>query len=426
MKGDIALEVANLGKMYRIYEKPADRLKQMLWGRWLAKPYGREFWAVRDITLTVRRGETVGIIGRNGCGKSTTLQMIVGTLMPTYGKVKTHGRVTALLELGSGFNDDYTGRENIYLYGSILGLTEVDIAARLEKIIAFADIGDFIDQALKTYSSGMSVRLAFSCAIHVDPDILIVDEALSVGDARFQQKCLRAIEALRQNAAVLLVTHDTSALRQFCHTAIWIDQGRVRMAGPSDQVATAYLDDSHGTQKAPQVQDIAAVVNQTSSFDLPLIPIGVADKGTKTAIITHAGFLNDNGSHLHDPEPGKTVNYYIAIRGHGHEGPIIIGVTMTDRLGQEIFSINSLWAEGAPSLMGPSLQQSSVYRLRFTMPPLNHGIYSLAPAVAAGSQDHHEILHWVHDANLMQVAKTPARCLPGTLSLPIYQAEMLS
>ena len=426
MSGGIALEVKNLGKMYRIYERPEDRLKQMLWGRWLAKPYGREFWAVRDITFTVRRGETVGIIGRNGCGKSTTLQMIVGTLLPTHGYVKTHGRVTALLELGSGFNDEYTGRENIFLYGSILGLTEADVTSRLDKIIAFADIGDFIDQAMKTYSSGMSVRLAFSCAIHVDPDILIIDEALSVGDARFQQKCLRAIEALRQKAAVLLVTHDTSALRQFCHTAIWIDQGRIRMAGPSDQVATAYLDDSHGTQKSRQVDDIATVVNQTFSFDLPLIPVGVSEKGTKTVLITHAGFLNENGSQLHEPEPGATVDYYMAIRGCGHDGPIIIGLTMTDRLGQEIFAINSLWAEGAPSFMGPSPNRRSIFRLRFKMPPLNHGIYTLAPAVAAGSQAHHEILHWVHDANLMEVAKTPRRCLPGTLSLPTYQVEMLS
>jgi ABC-type polysaccharide/polyol phosphate transport system ATPase subunit len=423
---DIAIKVEKLGKMYRIYDRPADRLKQMLWGRWQAKPYGREFWAVRDITLTVRRGETLGIIGRNGCGKSTTLQMIVGILMPTHGTVETYGRVTALLELGSGFNNEYTGRENIFLYGSILGLSETDIAARFEKIVSFAEIGNFIEQPLKTYSSGMAVRLAFSCAIHVDPDILIIDEALSVGDVRFQQKCLRAIESLRKSAAVLLVTHDTSALKQFCHTAMWIDKGEIRMIGPSDRVATAYLDDCHGTRNSSPVATTMAASRKPTVFDLPRIPLGATDKGLKTAIITHAGFLDDNGCLVHNPEPGALANYYVTVCNLGHEGPIIIGLTMTDRLGQEIFAINSLWAEGSPGLMGPLPEQSATYRLRFTMPPLNHGNYCVAPAVATGSQQHHEILHWIHDATLMQVDKTPARCLPGALSLSTYQAEKVA
>jgi ABC-type polysaccharide/polyol phosphate transport system ATPase subunit len=185
----VALTVRDLGKVYQIYDRPQDRLKQALW-RWRRQFY-REFWALRHVSLDVRRGETLGIIGRNGSGKSTLLQIICGTLTPSEGSAEVHGRLSALLELGAGFNPEFTGRENVYLAAAMLGLSRGQIDAIYDQIVAFADIGEFIDQPVKTYSSGMYVRLAFAVAISVEPEILIVDEALAVGDIFFQQKCMR-------------------------------------------------------------------------------------------------------------------------------------------------------------------------------------------------------------------------------------------
>ena len=210
MSSEIAIKVENLSKCYQIYDQPRDRLKQFLLPRLqrvvglTPKQYYREFWALKDISFDVKKGETVGIIGRNGSGKSTLLQMICGTLSPTTGSVATHGRIAALLELGSGFNPEFTGRENVYMNASVLGLTNDEIDARFDEIAAFADIGEFIEQPVKTYSSGMYSRLAFSIAINVDPEILIVDEALAVGDARFVAKCMRRIKDIR------------NAVHQFC------------------------------------------------------------------------------------------------------------------------------------------------------------------------------------------------------------------
>ena len=204
---EVVLRVRHVSKRFEIYDKPRHRLQQMLFGRW--KTYYREFWALRDIDFEVRKGECVGIIGRNGAGKSTLLQIVTGTLRPTEGSVETRGRIAALLELGSGFNPEFTGRENVYMNAAILGLTKAQTDAKYDDIAAFADIGDFIDQPVKTYSSGMMVRLAFAVNAFVDPDILIVDEALAVGDALFQKRCFNRINDLISNGTTLLfVTHD--------------------------------------------------------------------------------------------------------------------------------------------------------------------------------------------------------------------------
>ncbi|MBI5863785.1 MAG: ABC transporter ATP-binding protein [Planctomycetes bacterium] len=237
--GDIALDIRSIGKSYRIYSKPGDRLKQAFaWGR---RQYFHEFWALRGVSLEVRRGETVGIVGRNGSGKSTLLQIIAGTLAPTEGEAIVNGRVSALLELGSGFNPEFTGRENVYMNGVILGLSRREIDERFGAIAAFADIGEFLEQPIKTYSSGMMMRLAFSVATCVDPDILIVDEALSVGDAAFQAKCLRRIRQLRESGAtVLLVTHDNSLVERMCDRALLLDRGQAAACGDAKAVSQEY------------------------------------------------------------------------------------------------------------------------------------------------------------------------------------------
>ncbi len=248
MPAEVAIRVQNLSKCYQIYDRPQDRLKQSLWrGR---KRFYREFWALRDVSFEVGKGETVGIIGRNGSGKSTLLQLIVGTLNPTEGGVKTDGRVAALLELGSGFNPDFTGRENVYMNGAILGLSREDIDTRFEAIAAFADIGDFIDQPVKTYSSGMMVRLAFSVSINVDPNILIVDEALAVGDMGFQIKCMEQLDRLTKSGITMLfVSHDIGTIKAFCSRVIYLVDGRMKAFGSASDMVELYLLDMRDAQK---------------------------------------------------------------------------------------------------------------------------------------------------------------------------------
>jgi lipopolysaccharide transport system ATP-binding protein len=267
LSDELAIRIQNLSKCYQIYEKPQDRLKQAIWlkmGRTVSRilrifgncitlpsrPYYREFWAIRDVSFKVKKGETVGIIGRNGSGKSTLLQMIAGTLTPTSGNIKVQGRIAALLELGSGFNLEFTGRENVYLNGAILGLSREEIDRRFDAIADFADIGEFIDQPVKTYSSGMMVRLAFSVSVNVEPDILIIDEALAVGDAAFQFKCIDRLERLtRSGVTLLFVSHDLSTVKAFCNHVIYLDQGVIRAIGNTDEVAELYLLDLKDSQK---------------------------------------------------------------------------------------------------------------------------------------------------------------------------------
>ncbi len=252
----LTIHVEGVGKCYRIYNKPADRLKQALF-RFAGKRYGRDFWALQDVSLTVKRGDAVGILGRNGSGKSTLLQIIAGTLAPSTGTVDVAGRVAALLELGSGFNLEFTGRENVYLNAAILGLTKAQIDERFDAIASFADIGDFLDQPVKTYSSGMMVRLAFAVQVQVEPDILIVDEALAVGDALFQKRCYNRIEEMRAKGVTLLfVSHDQESVRTLTNHALLLDKGRVVASGNSGEVILAYRKLLHEAEKQYFTQHI--------------------------------------------------------------------------------------------------------------------------------------------------------------------------
>lgn len=241
MYSNLAIKVENLSKCYHIYSQPQDRLLQMLsMGR---RQYSKEFWALRDVSFTINKGETIGIIGRNGSGKSTVLQLICGTLTPSSGTVQTHGRVAALLELGAGFNIEFTGRENIYLNSAILGFSKAQMETRIDDILKFSELEEFIDQPVKTYSSGMYARLAFSIAIHVDPEILIVDEALAVGDARFVAKCMRRIKDMQKlGMTILFVSHDVGSVRTLCDRAIWLDKGLLREDGDVFPVTGKYME----------------------------------------------------------------------------------------------------------------------------------------------------------------------------------------
>lgn len=245
----VVLRLVNVGKCYHMYDKPQDRLKQAFM-RWRGKKYYRDFWALRDVNLEVRRGEAIGIVGRNGSGKSTLLQIIAGTLAATTGSVEIAGRVAALLELGSGFNPEFTGRENVYLNAAVLGFSKAEVDAKFAAIVEFADIDEFIDQPVKTYSSGMMVRLAFAVQVQVEPDVLIVDEALAVGDALFQKRCYQRLDELRSKGVTLLfVSHDQESVRTLCDRAILLDHGKPVANGASGDVLLAYRKLLHEEEK---------------------------------------------------------------------------------------------------------------------------------------------------------------------------------
>ncbi len=265
MSSSLAIRAQNLGKAFQLYEKPIDRLKQMLMrGR---RRYYKEFVALHDVSFELKKGEVLGLIGRNGAGKSTLLQLICGTLTPSTGEVSVHGRVAALLELGAGFNPEFTGRENIYLNASILGLSKAEIDARYDAIVDFSGIADFIDQPVKTYSSGMYVRLAFSIATSVDPDILVIDEALSVGDGAFARKSFDRIMRLKEKGAtILFCSHSTYQIEALCTRALWLDKGAVRLMGDPPTVAARYqnfLDrEEAASQGTGPVEAVASAVGQ--------------------------------------------------------------------------------------------------------------------------------------------------------------------
>lgn len=235
------IDIKHLNKVYNLYDKPIDRLKEVLSPT--HKCYHREHYALNDISLEIKKGESVGIVGKNGSGKSTLLKIITGVLNPTSGEINVKGKISALLELGAGFNPEYTGIENIYLNGTMMGYSKAEMDEKVDDIIAFADIGDFINQPVKTYSSGMFARLAFAVSINVEPEILIVDETLSVGDTRFQIKCMDKMkEMMEGGTTVLFVSHDINAIRRFCTKCVWINEGRLKEIGSVNTVSDHYMD----------------------------------------------------------------------------------------------------------------------------------------------------------------------------------------
>lgn len=293
---DLAIDVIGLGKAYRVFPTPPDRLKQLLWrGK---RQFFSEFWALHPVSFQVKRGECVGFLGKNGSGKSTLLQMIAGTLDPSHGSFQVAGRLSALLELGAGFNPEFTGRENVILSGALLGIGAQEMQERLPAILEFSELGHFIDKPVKTYSSGMYVRLAFSAAIHVEPDVLLVDEALSVGDAAFQYKCLQRIETLRSRGmSILFVTHDTAAVRKICNRAGWLDSGRLVDLGNATHVADDY--DSFMRERAMVVDDKRPASSEVAPQVQGDIRIVAGDeKPAIAARIKAVKLLDENGSEI--------------------------------------------------------------------------------------------------------------------------------
>ncbi|WP_312738960.1 ABC transporter ATP-binding protein [Stenotrophomonas sp.] len=407
MCSDIAIQVRDLGKCFNIYEKPAHRLMQMLWrGR---RQYYREFWALREVGFTIRRGETVGIIGRNGAGKSTLLQMICGTLTPTEGEITVNGRVAALLELGAGFNPEFSGRENVYLAASLYGVDRETVSKRFDAIAAFADIGAFIEQPVKTYSSGMYVRLAFAVIAHVDADILIIDEALSVGDAYFQQKCMRFLAGFqRQGGTLLFVSHDMGAVNALCASAVLLrrQEGHYLCdVGSAREISAIYLRDLYADRMdAPEVSapqaaragSYQASNVQSTHFHAGSFRPDAEGFGAGGATIEDVVFTDVDGNALTEFASGDDVRLCISARAGKALAYPAVGFMLKDRKGQFVV------AESSDSYLREeaiSVDAGSAFTVTFQMrlPRLVRGEYSLDVALAEGPGDDHVQHHWLHD-----------------------------
>ena len=431
MCSEYAVKVENLSKCYHIYDHPRDRLKQFILPRLYRsigltpRQYFREFWALRDVSFVVRKGETFGIVGSNGSGKSTLLQMICGTLNPSGGSVQTVGRVAALLELGSGFKPEFTGRENVYMNAALLGLRQDEINARFEKIAAFADIGDFLDQPVKRYSSGMYVRLAFAVIANVDADILLIDEALAVGDISFAQKCMRFLQEFKSRGALLFVSHNPNAVVSLCDNALWLDKGSLKALGSAKHVTESYLADRYSAPRqaaaaAPekpsqfQSQDASGVTDGPSQISRPvfrtdLVVSGFNHKahgfGHGGGIITNARFCDSDGRALAQVTAGQHVRFEVEASLQTSCHSLIIGFQFKNKLGQVLFACNTYLEDQVQRVSaepGDQVKASFV----FNMPLLPKGDYSVDVAIADGVPSDVKQLQWLHDAIIVQCHAT--------------------
>jgi lipopolysaccharide transport system ATP-binding protein len=438
MSSDIAIKVDNLSKCYQIYDRPQDRLKQMLMrGR---KQYYRDFWALKDVSFEIKKGETVGIIGRNGSGKSTLLQMICGTLNPTSGSVQTNGRIAALLELGSGFNPEFTGRENVYLNATLLGLTKEEINQRFDTIAAFAEIGEFIDQPVKTYSSGMYVRLAFAVIAHVNADILVVDEALSVGDAVFTQKCMRFIREFQERGTLIFVSHDMGSVQNLCESAIWLGQGQIKLRGSSKDVAEAYLQYTlqevygNAVQLKASAKITASTGDESSLAIAKTLAVDYASRfsvkdnlhaagGWKSgaAEVTGVTLENLSGSSQVLFEGGERVCMRIRAKADEHLANPILGFLVKDRLGQDLFGENTL-PVSAVKLCSVAAGEEFEGEFVFMLPMLPNGQYVVMASVADGDLHSNTQHHYLHDAMVINVSSSKVRW--GLVGVPFERITL--
>lgn len=409
---EYALDIRHITKEYKLYERQIDRLKESF-HPW-RKSYHKTFYALEDVSIQIPVGEKIGIIGANGAGKSTLLKIITGVLNPTKGEMIARGKVAALLELGAGFNMDYTGIENIRLSGTLMGYSDKEIEQRMQQIIAFADIGDFISQPIKSYSSGMFVRLAFATQIFSEPDILIVDEALSVGDIRFQQKCFRAMESIMKDKTVVLVTHDTAAVTRFCKRVVWMDKGNVMYDGEVAEGLKRYQEflinlvieekrDRLVYEKGLKTEEIDKIEEgkNTQEFIIPAVQGGIFPKGTGEAKIKKCGLFNRRGKVVETAEPYEEVFLISYIEFQRIIQHPIYGMTIRDRLGNVVMEMNSeMMRQSLPKGEGEVL-----YQLKFQIPYLNKGNYIISVAVADGYQDDHVQMCWLDDVWVFEITE---------------------
>lgn len=413
MGEEIAISLKNISKCYKRYARPVDRLKEILLP---SKSHAEEFWALRDINLEVYKGETLGIIGQNGSGKSTLLQIIVGTLTPTTGEVNINGRVSALLELGSGFNPEFTGRQNVFFNGQILGLSKQEIQAKYDEIASFADIGDFIDQPVKTYSSGMFVRLAFAIAVSVNPDILIVDEALAVGDIYFQQKCFDRIRSLKQwGTTLLFVSHDSAAVHKLCNRALLMETGALVLDAKPRQVIDFYeaklLQKKDVQPDAVRIQVVSSHHNLTFQENKDYLAVNLETKEKEVVInapevvIKFIKFLDEADQEIEVVISEQFLQISIGVLFLQSFDDPHIGFKIRERTGEVIFETNTY-------CMGEELggvESDTLLEIRFKFKvPLVEGEYTITLGIAdvvIGESSFKRTLLYAHNVAVLKVLR---------------------
>ncbi len=450
---DPAIILDGISKCYDRFITPADRMVHLLFPKWRKAD---KFWALRDINLEVPVGQTVGIIGRNGSGKSTLLQIVAGTMAPTGGQLSVNGRVSALLELGSGFNPEFTGRQNVFFNGRLLGLTFEEVQERFDEIAGFADIGDFLDYPVKTYSSGMSVRLAFSVAISVNPKILIVDEALAVGDARFQQKCMARIKRLRDSGvSILFVSHDSDAIKRLCDYGVVLEKGRVVNRGNPVYMANWYLslitanfdlEKQKEMERAGMERDTdygepnenALSLGDASDFDDTELDDAASSAtaqfelsdsendfrylrhGDGSARIVKVILRNSQGQATDHALLGETVMLEIVAEFLADVETHIVGFYLRDRLGTDIVGLNTFQEKVAV----PQVKNGERLMYRFTFRlDIRPGVYGITTGVAY-SQFETRYMDWIENVGILRISDPdPARMIFGAYLPPIRKAS---
>ncbi len=421
-----AVEFQGVSKSYAVYESPGDRLKELVTLN--RRRFHRDFWALKDLSFEVARGQTFCIIGENGSGKSTLLQCVAGILQPTTGTVTAHGRVSALLELGSGFNLEFTGRDNVYLNGAILGFTTAQIDRKYKDIEQFAEIGDFINRPVKTYSSGMVVRLAFAVAIHVDPEILLVDEALAVGDIYFRQRCMRKVHELRgRGITILFVSHAIGDVKAIGDRTLWLEEGRSKELGATDRVVAKYLaamvekDSAYLTlSRRPQAERRAGrvvapeVVEQIPNID--------HRHGDGRAEVIGIAVMDAYGRRIHLLEPQSRIVVRISVRAKEEIPLPIVGFMLRNHLGMDFAGTNT----ARLGIDVPAMQAGDVHTVDFhvDLPELYPASFSFSPAIADGTLASYRMCDWIDNAITLQMGHGDAQ-IYGYMHLPC-RAELNS
>ena len=404
--GDFAIESKNLTKIYYLYNDPKDRILETL--KIGKRVYHQEFVALNKVSFNVEKGEVVGIIGTNGAGKSTLLKIITGVLAPTDGQIKINGKVSALLELGAGFNQECSGLENIYLNGRMMGYSRKEMDARCQQIIDFADIGEFINQPVKMYSSGMFARLAFAVAINVEPDILIVDEALSVGDIFFQNKCFKKFDELkRKGVTILFVSHDIGSVRQMCSRAIWLEKGQVKAIGEAPNICDMYMD-----EKRKSSEYVSGHIKDEVVSDTGIVPCNEKkvypkvtyqeDRFKNDSVAIRSVFFEDS---KHEPVNVLHVDCeyetHIVVECLADINSMIIGFVLENNKGLPLFDINNFISQ-QEVIKGKKGQIIEIV-YRYKLPRIMNGLYLVGAAVADGTQSRHEMLTWLHGVMQLDV-----------------------
>jgi len=440
---DLAIKVENLTKIYPLYKKPLDRMKEALHP--FRKKYHFDFYALDNVSFEINKGDTIGIIGRNGAGKSTLLKILTGVLTPTSGRILVNGKVSSLLELGTGFNPELTGIENIYFNGTVNGIFRKEIDKKVDDIIAFADIGEFINQPVKTYSSGMFARLAFAVAVNVEPDILIVDEVLSVGDALFQQKCMRRMNKFRDSGGTMLfVSHDIGSVVALCKKSIWLTKGVVNYYGSAKVASELYLEDYYLQDDEPRkfnsnssasnekekhfvINDPRAEIinksNARNEMKIFRFDPNTPSFGHRSIEVTNVEILDSNDHKLNFISGGEIIKIKVTMKSYEDVSRIISGFQVKDKLGQFLFGDNTyLTYRNNPVNISRNSIFSSVFN--FQMPSLPRGTYSLCIGIAEGTQENHVQHHFLHEALIFESVNENSNVF-GLFGIPMIDIKFV-